>query len=74
MKTKINKTGFKKGGMAKGSFGLVKGEDVKDSDIRRQLRNLRFRKSQLVKEGEFTPERKSYFNEIESELKRALRI
>ena len=65
--------------MAKGTFGLVavratkREERQMNKQIRTQLKNLLRRKRELIKTGQFTPDRRSFFNERESELKSALK-
>ena len=61
---------FMQGGknkMVKGTFGLgIKGEEITRKDIQKQLNALVKRKKILVRNKEFTLERKEYFEQITS--------
>jgi len=65
--------------MVKGTFGLMGSKRITSSDrnldkqIRAQINRLEMRKRQLMKSGQFTPERREFVNTELSELKRALR-
>lgn len=50
-----------------GTFGLIKGEEATKKDIQKQLNELIKRKNILVKTGQFTPERKKYFEQLKRE-------
>lgn len=41
--------------------------------VRKQLSDLNKRKKALIKSGQFTSDKRSYFKEMEADLKRALR-